>query len=379
MKTKSNFDFRYSSILLILIVATLCFGGKYPQRSDLLQSEYSVLKNAKNDSPTPSILSAAQKDNSISIGIPVKTFKAVLVDNENTKWFLTDKGLISFNGKKWKLHDENNHASTANIQGIALEAESGGQQLWMATTDGILATGIPFDANTKLNDYKTNNSALISDSVFRVAVGQDPIRWFGTNKGISALKGDKWLTPAYEDQYPVDIFELFPILSMAADADGDTLYVGMKGAGVARVFSNDVDGITGASVYAQWGPIFLPSDTIYSICIQPNGVKWFGTNMGVARHVGQNTLENWDAYTTDDGLINNFVQAIAVDQNDNVWLGTKGGISVFDGKDWKSYTQKDGLISDTILCIAVDKSGVVWIGTDNGVSSFNGSKFTNYQ
>lgn len=357
MKTKSNVHFLRITTLLVL----LAFLGI----STII--------------PKSSINSACQNNNTIDVGIPVKMVKAVAVDDKNTKWFLTDAGIISFDGEEWTLHNQNDKAERANVQGIALESESGGQQLWMATPHGVLAAALPFAAGTKINNYNTNNSALVSDSVLRVAVGKDPIRWFGTNKGISALKNDKWLTPAYEDQYPTDIFELFPILSMAADTDGDTLYVGMKGAGVARVFSNDVDGITGASVYAQWGPIFLPSDTIYSICIQPNGVKWFGTNMGVARHVGQNTLENWDAYTTNDGLINNFVQVIAVDNNGNVWLGTKGGISVFDGKEWKSYTQKDGLISDNVLCITVDKSGVVWIGTDNGVSSFTDSAFTNYQ
>ena len=357
MKTKSNVHFLRITTSLVL----LAFLGM----STII--------------PKGNINPAIQKINTIDVGTPVKIVKAVVVDNENTKWFLTDAGIVSFNGEEWTLHNENNKAETTNVQGIALESDSGGQQLWMGTTNGVLAATLPFDEGTKINSYNTNNSALVSDSVLRVAVGQNPIRWFGTNKGISALKNDKWLMPAYEDQYPVDIFELFPILSMAADTDGDTLYVGMKGAGVARLFSNDVDGITGASVYAQWGPIFLPSDTIYSICIQPNGVKWFGTNMGVARHVGQNTLENWDAYTTDDGLINNFVQAIAVDKNGNVWLGTKGGISVFDGKEWKSYTQKDGLISDNVLCITFDKLGVVWIGTDNGVSSFTELTFTNYK
>jgi ligand-binding sensor domain-containing protein len=95
--------------------------------------------------------------------------------------------------------------------------------------------------------------------------------------------------------------------------------------------------------------------------------------------VGQNTLDNWTEFTTEDGLINNFVQAIAAGNDGKVWFGTKGGISVFEGNEWKSFTQKDGLISDNVLCIAIDNSGVIWIGTDNGVSSFNQSEFTCYQ
>jgi ligand-binding sensor domain-containing protein len=101
--------------------------------------------------------------------------------------------------------------------------------------------------------------------------------------------------------------------------------------------------------------------------------------MGVARHTGQNTMDNWTVFTINDGLINNFVQAIAVDNDGKIWFGTQGGISVFDGENWKSYSKNDGLISNNVLCITVDKSNIVWIGTDNGVSSLGGSEFVNYQ
>jgi ligand-binding sensor domain-containing protein len=166
---------------------------------------------------------------------------------------------------------------------------------------------------------------------------------------------------------------------MAADNDGDTLYIGTNGAGVARVFSNEVDGISGASVLAQWGPMILPSDNIYSIFIAFDGTRWFGTDMGVARHTGQNSLDNWTAFTMENGLVNNFVQAIASDKEGKIWFGTKGGISVFDGSAWTSYTEKDGLGSNNILCIISDKNGAMWIGTDNGVTCFENGRFENYR
>jgi ligand-binding sensor domain-containing protein len=100
--------------------------------------------------------------------------------------------------------------------------------------------------------------------------------------------------------------------------------------------------------------------------------------MVVARHTGYNTLANWTVFDTKNGLINNFVQAIAVDKEGKVWFGTKNGISVFDGSAWTAITEKEGLVSANVLCIAVDNKGVVWIGTDNGVSSVSNGVFTNY-
>ena len=174
------------------------------------------------------------------------------------------------------------------------------------------------------------------------------------------------------------MFKEYPITSMATNPGGDTLYAGMEGVGIARVFRNDLDGISGASVYAQWGPIDLPSDYILSIYIAPDGTKWFGTEEGIASHSGNNTLDNWIAYTTDDGLIDNFVQAICGDQDGRIWFGTSAGISVYDGSTWTSYTSENGLASNNILSLATDKNGIIWIGTEAGISSFENGKFMVY-
>ena len=101
--------------------------------------------------------------------------------------------------------------------------------------------------------------------------------------------------------------------------------------------------------------------------------------MGLAKHTGDDTLENWAVFSTSEGLVNNFVQSLAEDSKGNLWIGTKGGISVFNGSEWISYTSAEGLISENILCLAADKNDVIWIGTDNGVMSFSDGKFVNYK
>jgi ligand-binding sensor domain-containing protein len=207
------------------------------------------------------------------------------------------------------------------------------------------------------------------------------LRWFGTDKGISAFYNNKkWLTPDYQSLYPPVLFEYYPITAMATTRQGDSLYVATEGGGVARVFKNNVDAISGASAYAKWGPIEMPSDSVYSLCIARDGTQWIGTAKGVARHIGNNTLENWTVFNTDNGLVDNFVQAIATEPfGKNVWFGTRGGVSVFDGTNWTSYTMKDGLISNNILFIMTDKNGIVYLGTDNGLMVYNFGQLTCYQ
>jgi ligand-binding sensor domain-containing protein len=315
----------------------------------------------------------------IDDGIQAKTFHSVTVDDNNIKWFLTEKGIVSFDGKVWSLHDKNRKVPAENLKDIAYDFSSYGPELWIATPQGASVASLPVDARTGATTYYTENSAILSDNVLSVAVGKGSLRWFGTDKGISGFRNKKWLTNSYQRKYPEGIFKDFPITSLATSPDGDSLYVGTEGAGVTRVYRNKVDAISGASEYAQWGPIEMPSDKVYSICIAQDGTQWFGTDMGVAKHTGYITLENWKVYNTQNGLINNFVQAITIDNQGRLWFGTQGGISVFDGTTWSSFTINDGLNSNNILSITVDKNNIVWMGTDNGVISFTNGEFINYR
>jgi ligand-binding sensor domain-containing protein len=340
----------------------------------------SYTANASLCKPGGTVKNVSSKSSiSGDIGFPVKTFLSVVVDNDNTKWFITDQGVVSFNGEKWILHNKNRKVAVQNLRDIAFEANPNGQEVWIASPNGATVAGLPIDGRTGATTYHVDNTSILSNNVLQVAVGKSPLRWFGTNKGISAFMNDKWLTPTYEELYPADMFTEFPITSMATDADGDTLLVGTEGAGIARVFRDDVDGITGASAYAKWGPINLPSDTILSVFVAQNGTEWFGTNQGVARHIGKVTMDNWTVFSTADGVINPYVQAIAADKLGITWFGTRGGVSLFDGSVWMSYTKNDGLNSNNVLCIAVDKDGIVWLGTDDGVTSYNNGEFVNYR
>jgi len=313
-----------------------------------------------------------------SPGFPAKKFYSALVDGNDIKWFLTDAGIVSFDGKIWALHNKNRKVPANDLRSFAYDFTSYGHELWVASPSGATVVTMPVDARSGATTYDTENTTIVSDNVLSIAIGKSPLRWFGTDKGISAFYNKKWLSNSYQRKYPESLFKDFPITSMAASPDGDSLYVGTLGAGVARVYRNKVDGVSGASEYAQWGPIELPSDNIYSILVASDGTQWFGTDMGVARHEGYKTLENWKIFTIENGLVNNFVQALAIDKAGHIWFGTKGGASVFDGIKWISYTTKEGLINDNILSIAVDKEGIVWLGTEDGVVSIKDWNITNF-
>lgn len=350
---------------LCTAVAIIVFIELISMTGSLLNGQDSIV-NAKSDSCSD------------SLGVSLKNVNSIVVDNANNKWFSTDVGIASFDGENWKLRFENKGLPSQGVKGITYVDNPEGPELWVASPNGATVARLPIDDQADVITYNPENTPIIGKDVVSIAAGKDSIRWIGTDKGISAMYSDKWLTPYYDLFYPDRMWKVFPITSMATNPQGDTLYVGTAGAGVARVFRDNLDGISGASVYAQWGPIDLPSDNIRSMYLAPDGTKWFGTKKGIARHTGNNTLDGWMVYTTDDGLVDNFVQSICGDKNGNIWFGTKAGISVFDGSTWISYTTDNGLASNNILSLATDQDGIVWIGTDAGITSFENEKFINY-
>ena len=83
-------------------------------------------------------------------------------------------------------------------------------------------------------------------------------------------------------------------------------------------------------------------------------------------------------YTTEDGLYNNFIKDIAIDDNGNIWACeyadylAEGSVTVYNGTNWTIYSVDDGLVDVLVKKIKIDNDGDAWISTGNGVSkSYN--------
>jgi ligand-binding sensor domain-containing protein len=112
---------------------------------------------------------------------------------------------------------------------------------------------------------------------------------------------------------------------------------------------------------------------------------WIGTREGANRY--DKLADKWDRYRRDNGLPGEDMNSIAISGND-VWVGTNHGVGKFPRKSdnpnaWISYTSgieiKPGivtrefaetLVSDEVWCIAVDGK-YVWVGTRMGVSRYD--------
>lgn len=82
---------------------------------------------------------------------------------------------------------------------------------------------------------------------------------------------------------------------------------------------------------------------------------------------------------SNSGLPYNTVYAVTTDNAGNVWVGTDGGLTKFDGTNWVTYTEADGLPASPIRSLYCSPDGMLWIGTFyTGFATFDGTGFTIY-
>ena len=285
--------------------------------------------------------------------------RAISIDSYGALWFGTDNGLSRFDGTIWTTYTTEDNLVHNTINDIVFEETVHGPEIWIATDGGISVVSVIPDAITFDTPYTTENTSLLSNTVYAAEIDSNHIKWFGTDSGVSSFDGHIWINYTTET-----ILTSNRVMSIGA-GHTDQLYYGTEGGGVSRF-----DGVSSASSYdTDWGGI--ASDNVYAIFVDDENIQWFGTDKGVSRHVGDDNLVNWTTYTTENGLAHNFIHAIAEDRKGLKWFGTDGGVSSFDGTTLRTYTTHEGLAGTSVYSIAVDLDGSLWFGTNTGVSRYS--------
>jgi ligand-binding sensor domain-containing protein len=101
------------------------------------------------------------------------------------------------------------------------------------------------------------------------------------------------------------------------------------------------------------------NDCVYSMFEDPAGNMWSGTIGGVSVFDGK----NWHKLIKKDGLVNYRVYCMMIDSEKKMWFGTECGISRFDGESWISFTKDDGLVENLVRTMIEMNDGSLWFGT----------------
>lgn len=88
--------------------------------------------------------------------------------------------------------------------------------------------------------------------------------------------------------------------------------------------------------------------------------------------------QNFINFNVENGLAQSQVTEFAQNANNELLIGTFGGLSVFDGSNFVNYNKRQGIPNNQITALAVDHFKNTWIGTSNGISKFDGKKFQTF-
>jgi len=115
----------------------------------------------------------------------------------------------------------------------------------------------------------------------------------------------------------------------------------------------------------------LPKDFwIWDMAIDKNDNVWIGGTGGLIRHDGNKfTLYN----SENSALPEDIARSIAVDSKNNIWFAScrmrQGGLVKYDGNEWTVYTPDNSVLPvNAIHNIAIDQSDNIWLAMGEYVS-----------
>lgn len=278
-------------------------------------------------------------------------------DSKGTTWIGTyGGGLSRFDGNRWEhytpygrgpktygpewvLYNPKNGLGDLWVYDLLFEPNG---TMWVATWKGASR----FDGKTFVT--YTMDDGLVDKWVYTIEREPSGVLWFGTEGGVNRFDGKTMTGWTHRDGLGAEIGNL-----KASPPAGDGYEDGPAHHRQDRKENQEAN-----------------PNYVISSAIDSSGIKWFGTwGGGLSRFDGK----RFKNYTTAEGLAGNIVNAIEIDKQGVMWIGTNKGVSRFDGKRFINFNMMSGLLGDYVYSIAIDPDGNKWFGTFGGVSRYSGS------
>ncbi len=247
-------------------------------------------------------------------GLPDNVINSMSVDKGNNLWIATSNGIARFNGKDFRIFNEEKDGLVNNDVNTILVDKRG--IVWCGTKKGVsIYDGTGFK-NTKDNLLPNNEiQALLEDKKGNL--------WCGTLGGLAKFQGNKLTT--YDEMEGLIQKKVY---CLAEDKQGN-IWVGTFGGGIFRLSTNQ----TGKTHINQMvSDSLLASNNIYSLLFENDTTLISGTDKGMSRifltsDLNIKSVYNYGFREGFSGIKNNVNAISAI--GDEIWLGTVKGITIY--------------------------------------------------
>jgi diguanylate cyclase (GGDEF)-like protein len=217
------------------------------------------------------------------------------------------------------------------VSAMAFDREG---RLWAIGTGGCFRSHAPVGRG-QIHFDRMEIPGISEHNFFRdiVVDGRNTI-WIASSHGLAHFDGDRWRVFTTQDGLKSSD------LGVVAEAQG-AIWIGYRDAlGMSRM---QASGNSFTHVSIENG---LHSDQVYAIAPDHKGRLWVTTDSGV------DVLDagKWKHYGNEHGLIWNDTDSLAlhVDSEDNVWIGTSGGLSRFAQPDFPMAEQPPPVVLTSV-------------------------------
>ncbi|MCP5063496.1 MAG: regulator [Ignavibacteriae bacterium] len=235
------------------------------------------------------------------------------------------------NGYPVGLSAENN-----DIRSIAIDSL---QNVWIATRGGV------FVKWNKLDSWESIQNKKNSGPSFSVTVDSDNNVWFSTWNGLYKYANGK--AKKIETVTP-------PISKVVATKNGVFTF-GYHGSW--QIIGNEIKKLD----------INISKGVRDAISDGNNGL-WIASDVGLYHYVE----DDLKLYQSEDELISCYLRGVSYSDNNELWLGGLGGVTIRNEKiKLKTLLADDGIPNGEVLCVEKSPDGVMWVGTELGIVRYS--------
>jgi signal transduction histidine kinase/ligand-binding sensor domain-containing protein/CheY-like chemotaxis protein len=250
-----------------------------------------------------------------------------------------------------------------SYQNIIFQCEEKNGDLWFISNTSEI---VRFDGHVWTALDTTDGMMDTPSRIFQTSDGT--LYVIGSHKGAAALSqrvGDQWIIHTYPD-----LSRNFDFRIALEDQQG-RLWLSSapdpapKPGGVLLFQSNPANPEEPIATHL---PPPFPPPWSYGIGEFANGDLILGGYSGAFLY----SNHSWSTFMKED-VTANIIDSILIDQENNLWMGTRqNGLFVKQKDQWLRYTKTDNLSSNYIKDIYQTKDGSVWVSSNEGIDRFDG-------
>lgn len=342
-----------------------------------------LLMGCKDDIPTPPEPGPAWLTftRESTLGLIHNRINAIALDGDGRIWFGTDSGASYFNRGRWaSVYDSLTYrvygsGGTSRLRAVVTAITEGRDgSIWFGTSGGGVRRYNRFATRKTWQRYDYPDIPSYFVSSIAAIKTEDP--------------GDVWVTSQLGATYYRP--------NQTNPEEGYWTYVTSPPLPTPVIYSTYVNPVNNTIIFGtKNGFTFLNRDGAWRSFSFPPGFDYpviaidfdpisntvlFGKHDGASSfNMTTTEVRHYNVWNTQGKLPPGYVRAVAIDLEATQWFGTERGLVRLKDTTWTTFdhVSTPELPSDTVSALRFDKKGNLWIGTYGGVAVYNpdGTRF----